>query len=126
MPECSIAVVQLLARLPAAALLLLVRLYQRLVSPALSLVGGPACGCRFAPTCSHYAAEAIATHGAVAGTWLSARRLLKCTPFHPGGFDPVPAPRTRTCSRVPSSVPPSLLPAPLSALASREGGSPLA
>lgn len=100
MPERFSAFLAVLARLPAAALLLLVRLYQRLVSPALSLVGGPTCGCRFAPTCSHYAVEAIATHGALTGAWLSFRRLLKCTPFHPGGFDPVPARRSLVCARV--------------------------
>ena len=88
-------------RLPALALLALIRLYQRTVSPALPALLGPGCGCRFAPTCSHYAADAIRTHGALAGTWLATRRLVKCTPLHPGGADPVPprrpAPR---CARV--------------------------
>jgi uncharacterized protein len=88
------------ARLPAAALLALIGLYQRWVSPALRVVGGPTCGCRFAPSCSHYAAEAVVVHGALAGAWLAVCRLVKCTPFHPGGFDPVPAPRRRTCIRV--------------------------
>jgi len=80
-----------LVKLPAAALLGLVWLYQRTVSPVLPAVFGPACGCRFSPTCSHYAAEAVRTHGALAGAWLALRRLLRCTPLHPGGFDPVPA-----------------------------------
>ncbi len=99
-------------RLPAAALLALIRLYQRFFSPALRVVGGAACGCRFTPTCSHYAAEAVATHGVLAGIWLAARRLLKCTPLHPGGFDPVPAPRAPTCVRIQSGSParhPSLI-----------------
>lgn len=91
----------LAARLPARALLALIRLYQRALSPVLPALFGPACGCRFAPTCSHYAAEAVRTHGALAGAWLAARRLVKCTPFHTGGADPVPprrpAPR---CTRV--------------------------
>jgi putative membrane protein insertion efficiency factor len=61
---------------------------------------GPACGCRFTPTCSHYAAEAIRTHGAALGTALAAWRLLKCTPLHPGGHDPVPAKRKPSCRAV--------------------------
>jgi len=89
------------ARLPARTLLALIRLYQRTLSPALPALLGPACGCRFSPTCSHYAAEAIRTHGALAGAWLAARRLVKCTPLHAGGFDPVPLPRAAPrCVRV--------------------------
>jgi uncharacterized protein len=88
-------------RLPAQALIALVRLYQRAVSPALPALFGPTCGCRFAPTCSHYAIEAIQTHGAFAGTWLALRRLVKCTPFHSGGFDPVPPSfRSPRCTRL--------------------------
>jgi putative membrane protein insertion efficiency factor len=89
-----------LFRLPALTLLALIRLYQRTVSPALPALLGPACGCRFAPTCSHYAEEAIRTHGILAGSWLSARRLVKCTPLHAGGFDPVPPRFTPRCIRV--------------------------
>ncbi|HEY8990728.1 MAG TPA: membrane protein insertion efficiency factor YidD [Luteolibacter sp.] len=80
-------------RLPARALLALVWIYQKTLSPVIPAVFGPACACRFHPTCSHYAAEAVRAHGALRGTWLSARRLLRCTPLHPGGLDPVPAPR---------------------------------
>jgi putative membrane protein insertion efficiency factor len=61
-----------------------IRGYQVLVSPLL----GP--HCRFYPTCSQYAAEAISRHGIFKGALLSAKRLLKCHPFHPGGVDPVP------------------------------------
>lgn len=62
----------------------LVRLYQYLISPLL----GPRC--RFHPSCSHYAIEAVETHGAWRGGWLALRRLLRCHPWHPGGYDPVP------------------------------------
>ena len=65
-------------------LLLLVRIYRRLVSPMLP----PAC--RFYPSCSAYAETALVRHGAARGTWLTARRLVRCHPFHPGGIDPVP------------------------------------
>lgn len=89
-------------RLPAFTLLGVIRLYQRILSPALPVLTAGACGCRFSPTCSHYAAEAVQTHGAFAGSWLALRRLVKCTPLHPGGFDPVPAarrPLTPVCTR---------------------------
>ncbi|RTE86687.1 MULTISPECIES: membrane protein insertion efficiency factor YidD [Gammaproteobacteria] len=62
----------------------LIRLYQLLISPLL----GPRC--RFVPTCSEYAIEAIRTHGVIKGIALAARRISKCHPGHPGGFDPVP------------------------------------
>jgi putative membrane protein insertion efficiency factor len=61
----------------------LVRLYQLLVSPLLP----PAC--RFLPTCSRYSVQAIDRHGVARGVWLSLRRLSRCHPFHPGGYDPV-------------------------------------
>ena len=71
----------------ARLLLRAVGFYARAISPAL-----PA-RCRFYPTCSAYAAEAIARHGAVRGSWLALRRLVKCAPWHPGGVDLVPDPR---------------------------------
>ncbi|WP_083936823.1 membrane protein insertion efficiency factor YidD [Longispora albida] len=63
--------------------------YRRWVSPAL-----PA-RCRFHPSCSAYALEALATHGALRGIRLTLWRLLRCQPFHPGGYDPVPLPGGR-------------------------------
>jgi len=73
-----------LTRLPGRLLVALIRGYQRLLSPAL-----PA-ACRFYPSCSQYALEAVSRHGALRGGWLAVRRLARCHPFHPGGFDPVP------------------------------------
>jgi len=108
MIRAVLSVLRVAAGLPARALLALLWLYQRAVSPVLPLVCGPFYGCRFAPTCSHYAADAVRTHGALAGTWLALRRLLKCTPLHPGGFDPVPPRRSPVCR----AVGPSSLPAP--------------
>ncbi len=65
-------------------LLLLVRGYRLFISPLL-----PA-ACRYYPTCSAYAIEAIEKHGALGGGWLAIRRLARCHPFRPGGYDPVP------------------------------------
>ena len=65
-------------------MLFLIRLYRRYISPML----GP--HCRYTPTCSHYAIEAIEKYGALKGGWLALRRILRCHPFHPGGYDPVP------------------------------------
>ncbi|RJQ68944.1 MAG: membrane protein insertion efficiency factor YidD [Desulfobacteraceae bacterium] len=62
----------------------LIRAYQLIVSPVL----GPAC--RFAPSCSQYAMEAIERHGLLKGSWLGCKRLLRCHPWCDGGYDPVP------------------------------------
>lgn len=69
---------------PRRLLAALIRAYQRFVSPALPP------SCRFHPSCSQYALEAVTRYGACKGSWLAARRLARCHPFHPGGFDPVP------------------------------------
>lgn len=69
-------------------LLALLHLYRRFLSPALHALGPG--GCKFLPTCSEYAEIAIATHGPWRGTLMAAWRLLRCHPFTPGGFDPVP------------------------------------
>ncbi len=72
------------ADLPRRGLMALLRAYRAVISPALP----PAC--RFTPTCSQYALEAIERHGALRGSWLAVRRLARCHPFNPGGFDAVP------------------------------------
>ena len=74
-------------------LLAIIRLYQRLISPALGVA------CRYEPSCSRYAYEAIERHGALRGTGLTARRLARCRPGGGSGYDPVPEPIHRTASR---------------------------
>jgi uncharacterized protein len=97
------ASLQFTLHLPARTLLLLIRAYQATLSPVLPVVFGSACGCRFTPTCSHYAADAIRTRGALVGVVLATIRLVKCTPLHPGGFDPVPPARRKPrCAPVPA------------------------
>ena len=91
----------------AGALLGAVRFYQRAVSPNL------APRCRFEPSCSAYAAEALQVHGAARGSWLAARRLAKCAPWHRGGVDLVPPPRvagTRGTTRTSSTAAPGRAP----------------
>lgn len=67
-----------------AALIGAIRFYQKFISPLFPP------RCRFYPTCSSYAAEALDRHGVLRGSWLTIRRLSKCHPWHPGGYDPVP------------------------------------
>jgi putative membrane protein insertion efficiency factor len=65
-------------------LITLIRGYRLLISPLFPPV------CRFHPTCSQYAIEAIETFGIVQGSWLALKRILRCHPYHPGGYDPIP------------------------------------
>ena len=71
-------------------LILLIRGYQAVLSPALGTFFGPAGRCRFHPSCSHYALEAVQRHGAAVGVCLAVRRVLRCNPWGPHGDDPVP------------------------------------
>jgi putative membrane protein insertion efficiency factor len=72
----------------ARLLMFLIGGYRRFISP----MTGP--HCRFVPSCSAYALDAVLQHGALRGSWLAVRRIARCHPFHPGGLDPVP-PGTR-------------------------------
>ena len=72
------------SRALVGVLLVPIRLYRALLSPLLPQV------CRFHPSCSVYAMQALQEHGPFRGLWLAARRLTRCHPFHPGGLDPVP------------------------------------
>ena len=87
---------------PLAWLLLhAVRFYRAWISPVLPP------SCRFEPSCSAYALEALTVHGALRGTWLTLCRLLRCGPWHPGGWDPVPPRRTRNRPDEPSTADPA-------------------
>jgi hypothetical protein len=68
----------------ARLVVLLIRGYQVTLSPLLPSA------CRYQPTCSRYALEAVERYGALKGTWMGAKRIARCHPFHPGGYDPVP------------------------------------
>ena len=78
------SLVRLAVRLPRGLALVAIGFYRRFVSPLLGR------HCRFTPSCSAYAAEAIGRYGVLRGGWLAVRRLVRCHPLHPGGVDPVP------------------------------------
>lgn len=98
-PPVFVWIVSLPVRLLDAA----IWLYQKTASPALNALN-PHCGCRFAPTCSHYAREALREHGLITGVALTVVRLAKCGPWHPGGLDPVPPRRAPICRSVPRNA----------------------
>ncbi|MFT8872792.1 MAG: membrane protein insertion efficiency factor YidD [Sporolactobacillus sp.] len=74
-------------------MIFLIRVYQKWISPLTPP------HCRFYPTCSQYAIEALMRYGVLKGSWLAVIRLLKCHPFHPGGFDPVPVKADRPANK---------------------------
>jgi putative membrane protein insertion efficiency factor len=67
-----------------------IRIYRLLISPAQIFLFGPTAGCRFTPTCSQYALDAIRERGVISGSWLAAKRICRCHPFGVCGHDPVP------------------------------------
>lgn len=79
-------------------LILGVRLYRWTISPAQVFIFGPTGGCRFEPSCSAYALEAVRRHGALAGSWLTAKRLCRCHPWGGCGHDPVPEGQKPECN----------------------------
>lgn len=85
-PRWLAAVVLFLWHLPRNILIVFLKLYRRAISPIYGQV------CRFFPSCSAYALEAVTVHGAVKGSWYAARRVLRCHPWSAGGLDPVPSP----------------------------------
>ncbi len=89
--------IQGVLRWPSRAAIGLIAVYQFLFSPLKFFLFGGTGSCRFYPTCSQYARESLHRHGLLIGLGLSIWRLLKCHPFHPGGFDPVP--ERAGCSR---------------------------
>ena len=71
-----------------------IRFYQRFLNPLLKAAAGPAAGCRYTPTCSHYFLGAVETHGPLKGSWLGICRIFRCHPWGGSGYDPVPPGRT--------------------------------
>jgi putative membrane protein insertion efficiency factor len=103
-----------------AALLGAIRFYQRAVSPTRPP------RCRFVPSCSAYALEAVERHGAARGTWLAVRRLAKCAPWHPGGVDLVPEVAEPAPSRLPGTSRAARSSSPAAPTADRADASPSA
>ncbi|MHA7306564.1 membrane protein insertion efficiency factor YidD [Arthrobacter sp. TMN-49] len=87
-PRPLAAVVRFFWHLPHNILIIVFELYRRVISPTYGQV------CRFFPSCSAYALEAVTVHGAVKGSWFAVRRIVRCHPWNSGGLDPVPSPAT--------------------------------
>jgi len=90
--------------LPSSFCIFLVRLYKLTLSPLIAFLAGPAGACRFEPTCSQYAIEAIKTHGAITGGWLATKRICRCHPGGACGEDLVPPPMSHV-QRLKSKAP---------------------
>jgi putative membrane protein insertion efficiency factor len=80
-------------------LIFAVRVYRWTLSPVLGALFGSTAGCRYTPTCSAYALEALQTHGALGGCWLAARRICRCHPWGGCGHDPVPQKNAKLATR---------------------------
>ncbi len=86
-------------RAPVHIAIYLVKIYRSVFSPLKRIILGPYCGCRFQPTCSAYAIESLRHHGFICGGLYAVRRILRCHPFHAGGYDPVPEAKSRINDR---------------------------
>ena len=80
----------MIPRILSAVIRVLIRFYQRILSPMLKFTAGPAAGCRYTPTCSNYFLQAVAAHGPFRGSWLGICRIFRCHPGGGSGYDPVP------------------------------------
>lgn len=83
----------MIRRVLTAGIRLGIRFYQRFLNPLLKAAAGPAAGCRFSPTCSHYFLQAVEAHGPFRGSWLGICRIFRCHPWGGSGYDPVPPPQ---------------------------------
>jgi putative membrane protein insertion efficiency factor len=107
-PAAARSVFSFFISLPSNGLLAVIHSYQRLVSPMLPGFFGPSAGCRFEPSCSCYAAEAVRRHGAIRGAALTLFRIARCNPLSSGGLDPVPLSSFARASFRPRCVRPNL------------------
>lgn len=73
-----------------AVVIFFIYCYRWTLKPFLQVICGPGCGCRYEPTCSQYALEAVQLHGAARGSWLAIKRIARCQPWGGSGYDPVP------------------------------------
>ncbi|MEY4484584.1 MAG: rane protein insertion efficiency factor YidD [Verrucomicrobiota bacterium] len=80
-----------------ALICLVIRGYQKILSPAIHSIGGPGSGCRYTPTCSEYFLQAVILHGSCRGTWLGLKRIGRCHPWGGSGHDPVPEKGRHDC-----------------------------
>lgn len=80
----------MIARILTAVIRLMIRFYQRFLSPMLRFAAGPAAGCRYTPSCSSYFLQAVETHGPLRGSWYGICRIFRCHPWGGCGYDPVP------------------------------------
>lgn len=87
--------------LAKAVIRLLIRFYQRFLSPLLHFGAGPAAGCRFEPSCSTYFLQAVEIHGVLRGSWYGICRILRCHPWGGCGYDPVPQAKPAPCDNHP-------------------------
>lgn len=76
---------------------LVIRGYQKILSPVIHFIGGPGSGCRYTPTCSEYFLQSVEVHGVFRGSWLGLKRIARCQPWGGSGHDPVPVKDTHHC-----------------------------